>query len=145
MNDNDAFLQAILENPDDDPLRLIYADWLEERGDPRGEFIRVQCALARLPEEDPTYPDLQEREAELLAAHGAAWSAAVNKIATDSAFHRGFIERVSLGARKFLTHGAKLFALAPLRHVKLTRLGSSDVKLGSIPKKWCRCRPEALW
>ena len=32
---DEAFLQAIRENPDDDAPRLIYADWLEERGDPR--------------------------------------------------------------------------------------------------------------
>src|SRR5262249_36968134 len=35
-----AFLDAILEAPEDDAVRLIYADWLEEQGDPRGEFIR---------------------------------------------------------------------------------------------------------
>ncbi len=46
MTHDDAFLQAIIERPDDDAPRLIYADWLDERGDPRGEFIRVQCALA---------------------------------------------------------------------------------------------------
>jgi uncharacterized protein (TIGR02996 family) len=46
MND-DAFLQAILESPDDEGLGLIYADWLEEHGDPCCEFIRVQCQLAK--------------------------------------------------------------------------------------------------
>ena len=44
MTHDDAFLQAIIEDPDHDAPRLLYADWLEERGDPRGEFIRVQCA-----------------------------------------------------------------------------------------------------
>jgi uncharacterized protein (TIGR02996 family) len=33
MSDEAAFLSAILANPDDDAPRLIYADWLEERGD----------------------------------------------------------------------------------------------------------------
>jgi len=42
------FITEILANPDDDMPRLIFADWLEERGDPRSEFIRVQCELARL-------------------------------------------------------------------------------------------------
>ena len=32
----DAFLADIRDHPDDDTPRLIYADWLEERGDPRG-------------------------------------------------------------------------------------------------------------
>jgi uncharacterized protein (TIGR02996 family) len=33
------FLQAIAADPADDVVRLAYADWLEENGDPeRGEF-----------------------------------------------------------------------------------------------------------
>lgn len=43
---HDAFLAGIIESPDDDFPRLQYADWLEERGDVRGEFVRVQCELA---------------------------------------------------------------------------------------------------
>ncbi len=46
--DQAAFLAAIMANPDSDLERLIYADYLDERGDPRGEFIRVQCELAAL-------------------------------------------------------------------------------------------------
>ena len=51
-----AFLATIIEHPQDDGPRLVYADWLEERAadvggtDPRVEFIRVGCELARLGE-----------------------------------------------------------------------------------------------
>lgn len=39
-----ALLRAVLEKPEDDAPRLIYADWLEENGDgERAEFIRLQC------------------------------------------------------------------------------------------------------
>ena len=42
---------AIIAHPDDDTPRLIFADWLEEKGDSaRAEFIRVQIDRARLPE-----------------------------------------------------------------------------------------------
>jgi uncharacterized protein (TIGR02996 family) len=34
MADDDGFLTAIRVNPTDDTLRLVYADWLEARGDP---------------------------------------------------------------------------------------------------------------
>ncbi len=41
---NDALLRSILENPADDAPRLVYADWLDDHGEPvRAEFIRVQC------------------------------------------------------------------------------------------------------
>ncbi|MCI0462063.1 MAG: TIGR02996 domain-containing protein [Gemmataceae bacterium] len=49
MNDEDAFLQAIRANPNDEQLRLVYADWLEEQGDPRAEYLRLDAALAAQP------------------------------------------------------------------------------------------------
>lgn len=41
-----ALLRAVLAEPDDDGVRLVYSDWLEEHGEPeRAEFIRVQCRI----------------------------------------------------------------------------------------------------
>jgi uncharacterized protein (TIGR02996 family) len=65
---DEAFLADICEHPDDDAPRLIYADWLDEHGQPeRAEFIRVQIELARLPEDARQRPTLEVREAEILA------------------------------------------------------------------------------
>jgi uncharacterized protein (TIGR02996 family) len=47
MNHDHAFLNSILANPSDRILRLVYADWLEERGDHRGEYLRILCRLER--------------------------------------------------------------------------------------------------
>jgi uncharacterized protein (TIGR02996 family) len=92
MNRDDAFLQAILDAPDDDTPRLVYADWLEERGQPdRGEFIRVQCALARLPHGDPRRLVLEARERALLA-HQDQWLGRLNSPLLHWRFHRGFVE-----------------------------------------------------
>src|SRR6516162_8267287 len=44
MND-EAFLQAIAASPNDEGPRLIYADWLDERDDPRGTWLRTESAL----------------------------------------------------------------------------------------------------
>lgn len=44
-----SFLAAIVAKPDDDTLRLVAADFLEENGEAeRAAFIRVQIALASL-------------------------------------------------------------------------------------------------
>ena len=44
-----AFIAAIIADPDDDTVRLVAADFLEEHGDPdRAAFIRIQVELARL-------------------------------------------------------------------------------------------------
>jgi uncharacterized protein (TIGR02996 family) len=54
MSDDAHFLQAIRKRPADLAPRLVYADWLDERGDPRAEYLRVQCqamqSAARLAE-----------------------------------------------------------------------------------------------
>jgi uncharacterized protein (TIGR02996 family) len=42
---DEAFLRAIVASPQDVATRLVYADWLEERGDSRGEFLRLACPL----------------------------------------------------------------------------------------------------
>jgi uncharacterized protein (TIGR02996 family) len=73
MSIEEAFLRDICGAPDDDAPRLIYADWLTDRGDPRGELIRLQVAL-----EDPALGhaqrrQLQEREQALLQEHGRGW------------------------------------------------------------------------
>lgn len=54
MTEQDALLAAICAEPDDDTLRLVYADFLEENGESdRAEFIRVQIELARTPAWEP--------------------------------------------------------------------------------------------
>jgi uncharacterized protein (TIGR02996 family) len=46
-----AILADVLENPTDDVPRLVYADWLDDHGDPaRAEFVRVQVEVAGLSE-----------------------------------------------------------------------------------------------
>lgn len=39
--DESDFLADIEAEPDNIDRRLVYADWLEERSDPRGEFIQI--------------------------------------------------------------------------------------------------------
>jgi len=49
MSDEDAFLARIAATPADDVARLVYADWLEERGDAesaaKAEYLRQTCQL----------------------------------------------------------------------------------------------------
>src|SRR5262245_55358117 len=59
MSDEDAFLRAIAAGPGDAAPRLVYADWLEEHGDPRAEYLRVIYNAAN-PKELGTNPRFQE-------------------------------------------------------------------------------------
>jgi uncharacterized protein (TIGR02996 family) len=47
MDEDVGFLNALTAQPADDATWLVYADWLEERGDPRADFLRSAVALSR--------------------------------------------------------------------------------------------------
>jgi uncharacterized protein (TIGR02996 family) len=60
--------QAIRERPDDEGLRLVYADWLEDQGDPRGELVRLDALLARAGHERRREVEMRRRQRELRKA-----------------------------------------------------------------------------
>src|SRR5438270_6904246 len=104
MTTEAAFLSDICDRPEDDTPRLVYADWLDEHGRPeRAELIRVQCELAKLPEDGPSRDDLEEREARLLWEHGERWREDLPEGAREGLedederpFRRGFVETVEI-------------------------------------------------
>jgi uncharacterized protein (TIGR02996 family) len=156
VSDGDAFLQEILAHPDDDGPRLIYADWLEERGDPRADFIRVQCELARLTEPEPPplrslYPDpyrqpalrpgqeparfqaLLARQRDLLPAQDAYWQAVLGAGAGDLRSERGFVATLTTTAAHFLSRAEEWFRRTPLRQVRLEDAGDHVAALAASP------------
>jgi uncharacterized protein (TIGR02996 family) len=98
MPDQDTFIRAINARPDDDGPRLVYADWLEERGEcDRAELIRLQIEMAQLNERDrpDRAPELSDRIDELLRIHLDEWepkfqSAAWFNESCPVIFSRGF-------------------------------------------------------
>lgn len=120
MSDRDALFQAILAAPDDDAPRLVFADWLDENGDPdRAEFIRVQCRLARLPFYDAGYPTLVQRADELVVRHRRAWR--IPDLNARQEFRRGFVETVAVPPAEFFARAADLFRQAPVRWIEFTQ------------------------
>jgi uncharacterized protein (TIGR02996 family) len=94
MTQDDAFLADIIANPDDDAPRLVYADFLEDRGEPeRAAFIRVQCELARDGlRPDTRREDLEAKERELLRRHERDWLGPLRSPLLHWKFRRGFPE-----------------------------------------------------
>lgn len=74
--DEEAFLGGIRKKSADNVIRLVYADWLEEREDGhRAEYLRVLCRwLDGHPVIDRT---LIDRERELRAGLGRGWLARI--------------------------------------------------------------------
>ncbi|MFO0740989.1 MAG: TIGR02996 domain-containing protein [Labilithrix sp.] len=90
--DHDEHLAAIRAAPDDDAPRLVYADWLLERGDPRGELIVLQCG--------PRTEESRRREAELLREHELQWLGAVAYVTRTRRWRRGFVVEAELTRRE---------------------------------------------
>ena len=129
MSQHEAFLQSILEAPNDDAPRLVYADWLDDHGDgDRAEFIRVQCRLARLDPYDPERRELRRREYELHAEHWGEWAAPFVGRVERWRFRRGFVEQIRCDGRQFLKEAKRLLELAPIRELLLEHPEKGDFR-----------------
>lgn len=108
-------LRRVLDAPDDEHLRLVYADSLQELGDPRGELILLQLKKRSQPLDD----DEVEREAELLELHGKRWIGRLAEIAQYLEFDGGFLHGCAL--REIPAWAAKERAWRTVRHVGVQR------------------------
>jgi uncharacterized protein (TIGR02996 family) len=159
MPDAESFVAAIAANPADDLPRLVFADWLDENGDPaRAGFIRDHVRLAKLRPGTDEYKALFRRCADTLRANLPAWiqpacdafgqpaewkqwksvgtgfQLALNPDGPPCGLHaplfnRGFIERVRLKLRN--VQSADVARL--FREHPITRLG---VQFTSVPGRW---------
>jgi len=114
-------LAAVCATPDDDAPRLAYAAWCDRRGDPRGEFIRVQVELAKFGRNTDSneWQSLDRKSWRLLDVSKNAWLAPIVDIASDPEFHRGFITQVTMRAQEFLEKYKLLYSTAPIQHITL--------------------------
>src|SRR4051794_15977577 len=60
----ETLIEQIIARPDDLDLRLVLADHLQLAGDPRGELMALQCAIARAAGDERAR--LRKRVADLL-------------------------------------------------------------------------------
>ncbi|MBA4189259.1 MAG: hypothetical protein C0467_14780 [Planctomycetaceae bacterium] len=74
MNEREALLRAVCDNPDEDTPRLVFSDWLQENGEEeRAEFIRLQCQTANLPVASSARQHRENIINSLLHIHGQTW------------------------------------------------------------------------
>ncbi len=126
--DRAAFLAAIREHPDDDLPRLVFADWLDEHGEPeRAEFIRLQIEFARLSAAGPgrdglkaRLDELKAREKHLLAAPGVTWHLRLPAGVMAGSSVRGFVGSVLVrDFAAFVGVADELFAAHPIYHLRV--------------------------
>jgi uncharacterized protein (TIGR02996 family) len=135
---DDGFFHALQQDPHDDALRLVYADFLEEYGDDslvaRASLIRDQVELAKLPPRDPRAAELTGRQNELLSGWERVWLGDQADVLDGWVFRRGLVEGVRADASVFLDHAAEWFSEWPtLAAAKLTRAGGHLPELAASP------------
>jgi uncharacterized protein (TIGR02996 family) len=135
-----AFLTDSKENPDDDAPRLVLADWLEERGDERGEFVRLQCQrAARGDARTPT--QVGGREAALLEQYRGTWLGVLCEKGIQTEIRRGLVRAVGSPRKLLSKRLAALREYEPLAwvdHLSLYDVGAQDLpRLASSPHWTC--------
>jgi uncharacterized protein (TIGR02996 family) len=154
--EHEGFLQAIREAPDDDAPRLVYADWLDDHGDPdRAEFIRLQCAYAKTALGGPQWRGLSDRLWELWRRHHEEWCQPLVRLGLEGTYPanylscnpytashygfpdwllpRGFLDEVDMTAERFLKLADALFHEAPIQKAYLSEAREHVVALAQLP------------
>jgi uncharacterized protein (TIGR02996 family) len=136
--DRRALLRAVVEAPEDDAVRLVYSDWLEENGAGErdrlhAELIRVQIGLSALnarpalvwrgdPLDDPDlrrYARKTALERRLTELFGSPAAHPALPPGVSYGIRHGFVEKVILDLPTWKEHGPALVSEHPLRRVEL--------------------------
>lgn len=134
-----SVLERICAEPSNLELRLVHADQLSERGDPRGTFIAHQVQLARTDSLDAAYTPLLASTRRLEARHASKWlgddvppmkPGGFSKLEVDAArnavFENGFLSRVAVTEAELTSVWKTLSAREPMAGVELLVRESVD-------------------
>jgi uncharacterized protein (TIGR02996 family) len=96
---SEELLAKVLAKPEDDKARAAYAAALHAAGDPRGEFIDLQCDFAKHKDQKtPAAQKLAKRIADLHKKNAAKWAKPLRALGKGVKweFKRGFVDQVTI-------------------------------------------------
>ena len=124
-----ALLENVCNHPDDLESRSIYADFLMDQGDPRGDFIANQIQLSKMKGTEKDYPSLFASALRNEAANKSEWLKKVRslikvdpkdygRIEIDSSqnakFQNGFLHSIAIEPEQIEKQWAKVRKLEPV-------------------------------
>ncbi len=156
-----ALLRAVLDAPDDDAPRLVYADWLEEHGEDHWAWaIRAHCATE--PTRD-THSSERSQANDIFYEMREYLLAPLRELGFDTSpcfgppdrytnnpigwgFRRGFVGGARVGegderARFFVERVEGVFRSFPIQHLTLGPLSSGESDHGYCPAPWSHPLP----
>jgi len=84
LSTGEALERALADDPQDITKACVYADYLMEQSDPRGEFMQVQIALEDESLSKTARTPLKKREAALLKKHEKDWLGSLAAVTMDA-------------------------------------------------------------
>lgn len=129
----EPLLAAIIAEPDDDLPRLVFADWMEENGDPeRAELIRLQCRIALLAYDRPEMKAATAREKELIDANWERWMRAfpawLRRDRFQHRFVRGFVAGLAVNGVLFAKDGPAVVRMTPIQDLSFKRVTEAALR-----------------
>src|SRR5262245_8543156 len=134
MSDERAdLLQAIREEPNDIDLARIYADWLDDHGEPeRAEYIRIRNDRDEGIVKDHD-AELARRERALWQAHGKRWCEGLPREVGKRIAAWGFADLAILPASRFLAFADEIMRREPVGVLLLTGAAKEIDRLAGCP------------
>jgi Leucine-rich repeat (LRR) protein len=124
-------LEEVFDDPESDTARRVLAEELTARGDPRGEFILVDLALAG-PLSIRRRDLLTRRRDELKRQHAPTWWPYKLTCRT----RRGFVEAIKGMLGALTTASAQLFAAEPVVEVEVMGIDDEEAVEKLAKAKW---------
>lgn len=130
--DESTFIAAVADDLEDETTWLVYADWLEEQGSVRGEYLRLVCEIQRLGVNAARHEGLVARLTEITREHVIEFPGDRHgRFATDRA--RGFMVGARLAAAEFAEHGHDVLKWSPIRALELAGIGDHAKIIAGCP------------
>lgn len=141
MTERESFMKAIIDDPDNDQIRLVFADWLEEYGgEPeRAEFIRLQIELAERNVKPYNFSletashfsivsrgskSIIHRCSNILVEFGKQWWQEGNYLIKqlpilNASWRRGFVSRIDCNMSQWREHGPVIVRNHPVHVARI--------------------------
>ena len=125
------YIATIVEQPEDDAVRLAFAQFLRAYDPKRAEFVERQVTRIQRQRESPSsdYDEPDDYEYEWLNENIASADTTLAMFVKRNAFsepimayHRGLVAHVQMDPRLFVDRGARVLEMAPVRHIDFVPL-----------------------
>lgn len=117
-------LSDVLANPDDDGPRLVFADWLTQNGDVRGELIVTQIQLEHAT--GAARMKLVNRSSDLLYRQGT-WLSEIKEVVRGVETKRGFVYAINAKASVFAKSCGAWFEREPIEELRVIKPSARDL------------------